>query len=200
MFCHTEDRNKKKGAAHVENYNVLGNCLRRMYQVQVAIIISLLLAFVPLINFFVIVVALGAVIVNVAMLLKLRSLHPDYQNAFLAFLVGIPLILLGNGEGAFAEAMGIGGSIASLMQTYFIIRGTDSFLEELGRDEVITKGKIAWRLMVLNSGISIVTGFMALSGIGEMILIAVASLLVGIVSCVFYMQYLKQGSEAFGVE
>ena len=65
---------------------------------------------------------------------------------------------------------------------------------------MITKGKIAWRLMVLNSGISIVTGFMALSGIGEMILIAVASLLVGIVSCVFYMQYLKQGSEAFGVE
>lgn len=184
----------------MENYSVLGNCLRRMYQVQVAIIISLLLAFVPLINFFVIVVALGAVIVNVAMLLRLRSLHPDYQNAFLAFLVGIPLILLGNGEGAFAEAMGIGGSIASLMQTYFIIRGTDSFLEELGRDEVITKGKIAWRLMVLNSGISIVTGFMALSGIGEMILIAVASLLVGIVSCVFYMQYLKQGSEAFGVE
>ena len=183
-----------------ERTTTLFKNLNMMYQAELAMIVCLVLAFIPFINIIAVFVLLVAAIINIVALVGLRNVHRDYYSAIGMLVLGVILALFGRGEGTTAFLFETGSSIAKLIQSYLIIRATNSLLAELEteQEKTIRRGKLVWKLYLLNALVGFATGLIP-AGDNLMLLwgILVITLILGVVAAAFNVIYLKAGSEAF---
>ena len=174
--------------------------LNNMYQAELAMLVSLFLVLIPFANIVAAFVVLIAAIVSVVALVGLRNVHKDYYSAIGMLVLGVVLGLFGQGDGTTAFLFATGSSIAELIQSYLIIRATNSLLAELEteQEKTIRRGKLVWKLYLLNALVGFATGLIP-AGDNLMLLwgILVITLILGVVAAAFNVIYLKAGSEAF---
>lgn len=187
--------------------------LRLVYLGNVVLIVCLALTLVlilaPILALLPAIGVIIAALVPIVGIFKLRNEHVDYQNALIAWVVGIIVGLLGKIP-VLSGVMDLIGSIASLVLTYFVIRATDSFLREMNEEEIIAKGKVAW-IWALIAGITSFVfdnmmellqvwlgNIMSPVALGTFFMI-LAILLAGLGICgtIFFLRYLNSSIKAF---
>jgi len=197
-----------------ERNTTLFKNLNMIYQAEVAMLVSIILLIILIISlvsrFMVLIVAnismivvfvmLIAAIINIVALVGLRNVHKDYYSAIGMLVLGVLLGLFGRGEGTTAFLFGTGSSVAKLLQSYLIIRATNSLLTELEteQEKTVRRGKLGWKLYLLNALVGFATGVVPMEdNLMLMLTILVITLSLGVVAAVFNVIYLKAGSEAF---
>ena len=160
-------------------------------------LLALLMPFLVILTSLVIIV--GGVVCLVG-LVKLRNEHGDYMNALIACVLGIVFNLFSRGDSAFANFMSIANTICTLLEVYFVIRGTNSFLRERGCLMEVAMGDKAWRWQLISAvagvAAAILAAVMVFVAPGLIIVLVLGSLVVSIAALVFYLSYLKAGAGA----
>lgn len=178
--------------------------LNLMYVGNMIAIVSalcMLLTFIilPLVILTSIAAFIGGVVCLVG-LAKLRNEHEDYMSALMACVLGIVFGLLSNNESVFGSLMSLANTICALLETYFVIRGTNSFLQERGCLMEVAMGDKAWRWRLISAVASVVAAVLAAVSLfaapGLSIVLVLGVLGVSIAALVFYLFYLKAGAAA----
>lgn len=190
----------------VENTRKISEGLHLMYVGNIIAIVSLLcilLAFlIPLLALVIALVALLGGIVSLVGLAKLRNEHADYMSALVACVLGIVFGLLSNNESTFGSLMDLANSICSLLQAYFVIRGTNSFLRERGCLTEVSMGDKAWRWQLISAVASVAVAVLAAVTFfvtpALSVVLVLGILVVSIIALVFYLSYLKASAGALG--
>ena len=151
-------------------------------------LLALLLPFLALLT--VIAIFIGGV-VSLVGLFMMRDEHPAYMNALMACILGIVASLLSNNESTFGIMMNLARSIFSLLLVYFVIRGTNCFLEVRERSTEVAMGDRAWKWQLASSIISVISAVTVLLLPPLALILSVAGLIVSIAALVFYLSYLK---------
>lgn len=135
-------------------------------------------------------------------LVKLRNEHGDYMNALIACVLGIVFNLFSRGDSAFANFMSIANTICTLLEVYFVIRGTNSFLRERGCLTEVSMGDRAWKWQLISAVVGVAVGVLAALALflapGLSIVLVLGALVVEIAALVFYLSYLKASVAALG--
>lgn len=151
-------------------------------------LLALLLPFLGLLT--VIAIFIGGV-VSLVGLFMLHDEHPDYMNALMACVLGIVASLLSNNESAFGSMMRLAQSIFGLLEVYFVIRGTNCFLEVRERAAEVAMGGRAWKWQLAASIISVIAAVTVLILPPLALILSVAGLIANVAALVFYLSYLK---------
>ena len=176
--------------------------LNLMYVGNIIIIAAALCTLLALLMpFLVILTSLMIIIGGVVCLVGLvRNEHGDYMNALIACVLGIVFGLFSNGDSAFANFMSLGNMICTLFETYFVIRGTNSFLRERGCLIEVAMGDKAWRWQLISVVAGVVAGILTavtlFAAPGLSIVLVLGNLVVSIAALVFYLSYLRAGVAA----
>ena len=174
--------------------------LNNMYLAELAMLVSSFMMLIPFINLVMVFVVMIAAIVSVVALVGLRNVHKDYYSAIGMLVLGVVLSLFGGDEGTTAFLFETGSSIAKLLQSYLIIRATNSLLAELEgeQEKIIRRGKLVWKLYLLNALVGFATGLIPAEGNYALVVVTILiTLAFGVAASVFNVIYLKNGSEAF---
>ena len=133
-------------------------------------------------------------------LAKLRNEHEDYMSALMACVLGIVFGLLSNNESVFGSLMNLANTICTLLEVYFVIRGTNSFLQERGCLMEVAMGDKAWRWTLISAVAGVAAAVLAAVSLfaapGLSIVLVLGALGVSIAALVFYLSYLKAGAAA----
>ena len=120
---------------------------------------------------------------------KARTSNKNFERAFMMMLTNIlislalPLINLIPEDTLMnmREFMTIlvllvtaASSVIAFFQNYFIIKGTIDFLEELREEDIIRKGVLVWKLLIVLMVVNLVLPLLLFSGIAQNVLNAVA--------------------------
>ena len=140
-------------------------------------------------------ILVGGVICLVG-LAKLRNEHGDYMNALVACILGIIFGLLSNNESVFGSMMDLAQSICSLIQIYFVIRGTNNFLRIRGYLTEESMGDRAWKWELISVVVSVATAVLAFVLLPLAFILAIVNMVVSIAALVFYLSYLRAGVAA----
>lgn len=175
--------------------------LHLIYLGNIVAIVSalcMLLAFLmPLLAILVMFAVLVGGIISLVGLAKLRNLHGDYMLALIAAVVGIACGLLVNNESILGSLMKLVQSVCSLVQIYFVVRGTNSFLTERGFYTQAAMGDRAWKWQLVTTAISVaallVTITVILLPLG--FILALVNMAASIAALVFYLLYLKASAD-----
>ena len=131
-----------------------------------------------------------------------RTPMSSYMSALVACVLGIVFGLLANNESTFGSLMDLANSICSLLQAYFIIRGTNSFLRDRGYLTEVSMGDKAWRWQLISAVASVAVTvlaavtFFVTPALSVVLMLGV--LIVSIIALVFYLSYLKASAGALG--
>jgi len=176
--------------------------LEVLYNCNMAAALCLILAFIPILNLAAVIIALAAAIVVFLTMLKLKDIHDDYYTAFMLSIMNVALKLIGGmvGDG-WGMILDVLTPAVTFAQTCFMIRGTNSFLMELGAQEVIGRGEKTVRLYFASLVTSIaltVVDFPWNRG-SEWIGMAMlaASLIISVWSMLSYIKYLGAAKDCF---
>lgn len=142
-------------------------------------------------------VLVGGVVCLVG-LVMLRNEHGDYMSALVACILGIVFGLLSNNESVFGSMMSLARPICNLLQTYFVIRGTSSFLRGRGCLAEVSMGDRAWKWELISIVVSVAAAVLALVLLPLAFVLVIVSLVVSIAALVFYLSYLKASAAALG--
>ncbi len=140
-------------------------------------------------------ILVGGVICLVG-LAKLRNEHGDYMNALVACILGIIFGLVSNNESVFGSMMDLAQSICSLIQIYFVIRGTNNFLRIRGYLTEESMGDRAWKWELISVVVSVATAVLAFVLLPLAFILAIVNMVVSIAALVFYLSYLKASAGA----
>lgn len=151
----------------------------------------------PLVFITGIAVLVGGVVCMVG-LVKLRNEHGDYISALMACIFGIVFGLLSNNESVFGSMMGLAQSVCSLVQVYFVVRGTNSFLQSRGCLTEVSMGDRAWKWELISIVVSVAAVVLAFVLLPLAFMLVIVNLVVSIAALVFYLSYLKAGAAALG--
>lgn len=166
----------------------------------VAALCTLLALLVPLLAIITGIAVLVGGVVCLVGLVKLRNEHGDYMNALIACVLGIVFHLFSRGDSAFANFMSLANMICTLFETYFVIRGTNSFLRERGCLIELAMGDKAWRWQLISAVAGVVAGILTavtlFAAPGLSIVLVLGNLVVSIAALVFYLSYLRAGVAA----
>jgi len=176
-----------------------------LYQSTLAGVICILLMIIPLVNIIALVVALIAAIMVFVAMYRLRGMQDDYHTAFMMSIINIALKLIGGMTGGWLESViELISTAVVFAQTYYIICATNSFLAQLGRDEVIERGRAAIKMYKINLVVSIAASILIQvvgNGIllleGFLMIVSIVSLVVSIAAIVCYIKYLGAARECF---
>ncbi|NBI68153.1 hypothetical protein D1646_15340 [Pseudoflavonifractor sp. 60] len=180
----------------------VSNGLHLIYLGNVVAIIAalcmLLAILVPLLAVLIIFAVLIGGIISLVGLARLRDLHGDYMIALIATIAGIVCSLLANKETFFGSFMNLAQSVCSLLQLYFVVRGTNSFLTERGFYSQAAMGDRAWKWQVISIVINVAAFLLIITVILLPLgfILTLANLVVSIIALVFYLTYLKASVEA----
>ena len=189
-----------------ERNALLKKNLDLLYQSTLAGVICILLMIIPLVNIIALVVALIAAIMVFVAMYRLRAVHDDYHTAFMMSIINIALQLIGGMMGGWLESIiELISTAVVFAQTYHIIRGTNSFLAQLGRDEVIERGQATIKMYIINLVVSVVASVLLMiagNNVGGLMvallaIVAIVSLVVSIMAIVRYLKYLGAARECF---
>ena len=178
--------------------------LNLMYVGNIIIIAAALCTLLAMLMPFLVILTSLAIIVGGVVclvgLVKLRNEHGDYMNALIACVLGIVFNLFSRGDSAFANFMSLANMICTLFETYFVIRGTNSFLRERGCLIEVAMGDKAWRWQLISAVAGVVAGILTavtlFAAPGLSIVLVLGNLVVSIAALVFYLSYLRAGVAA----
>ena len=160
-------------------------------------LLALLMPFLVILTSLMIII--GGVVCLVG-LVKLRNEHGDYMNALIACVLGIVFGLLSNNESVFGSLMSLANTICTLLEVYFVIRGTNSFLRERGCLMEVAMGDKAWRWQLISAVANVAAAVLAAVSLfaapGLSIVLVLGALGVSIAALVFYLSYLRAGVAA----
>ena len=168
----------------------------------VSMVCAAVVLLVPLLALLLVFVGFVGGVVSLVGLAMLRNEHGDYMNALVACVLGIVFGLLSGGDDAFATFMNLGGTICALLQVYFVVRGTNSFLRERGCLIEVAMGDKAkaWRWQLISAVAGVVAGILTavtlFAAPGLSIVLVLGNLVVSIAALVFYLSYLRAGVAA----
>ena len=166
----------------------------------VSMVCAAVVFLVPLLALMLVFVGFVGGVVSLAGLVMLRNEHGDYMNALVACVLGIVFGLFSNGDSAFANFMSLANMICTLFETYFVIRGTNSFLRERGCLIELAMGDKAWRWQLISAVAGVVAGILTavtlFAAPGLSIVLVLGNLVVSIAALVFYLSYLRAGVAA----
>lgn len=181
----------------------LSNGLRMFFQGQVIILLGVI-AYLFL-HFFAAGLAAILLILSVlvggisalAALAGLRHVHPDYRNAFYVLLLKVMLSIVSSffNEGVPGSLLDLADSLCGLLQLYFMLRATNSFLEAQGAVKQIQDGKNVWKMNLLLIGLSVVS--LLVLQINETVggVLSLVVTLLHLFYLVMYLGYLREASE-----
>ena len=186
------------------NTRKISEGLNLMYVGNIVIIAAALCTLLAMLMPFLVILTSLAIIVGGVVclvgLVKLRNEHGDYMNALIACVLGIVFHLFSRGDSAFANFMSIANTICTLLEVYFVIRGTNSFLRERGCLMEVAMGDKAWRWQLISAVASVAVGVLAAVMVfvapGLIIVLVLGNLVVSIAALVFYLSYLRAGVAA----
>ena len=183
-----EERNEK-----------LRNGLRKLYYAEIIAIVSLLctiLALIPVLGLLILLGVLVAMIAGLVLsimgLVKLGDLHSNYIVALVLSVINGILSLFDD-----STVISLLSAILSLVAIWLLIKTTNGFLEEIGRTDVMEKGRGALTCNIAVTAISVLCTLASIVAAGLAVILLVVALIVSLVGLVFYVSYLKQASEAF---
>ena len=168
----------------------------------VSMVCAAVVFLVPLLALMLVFVGFVGGVVSLAGLVMLRNEHGDYMNALVACVLGIVFGLLSGGDDTFATFMNLGRTICTLLQVYFVVRGTNSFLRERGCLTEVSMGDRAWKWQLISAVVGVAVGVLAALALflapGLSIVLVLGALVVEIAALVFYLSYLKASVAALG--
>lgn len=156
-----------------------------------AALCTLLALLLPFLAFLTMIAIFVGGVVSLVGLFMLRDEHPSYMSALMACILGIVASLLSNNESTVGIIMSLARSIFSLLQVYFVIRGTNCFLEVRERSTEVAMGDRAWKWELASSIISVIAAVTAFILLPLALILSVAGIIVSIAALVFYLSYLK---------
>ncbi len=180
------------------NENLTKN-IHRLYLAQTITLASLCLLFIPVVNLAAAVAVLVAAVIGIVGLVSLRHEHPDYMNAVYCWLGSILIGLFQNSmanSGLLYSLAEIASTLLSVGVIYYVIRATDSFLAQLGREDGVALGAKALRCQVIMAAVSAVTELLPLIMTGTTLICALVGFAVAIWATLAYMKYLKTAESA----
>lgn len=177
----------------------LRNGLRKLYYAEVIMVVSVLctiLALIPVLGLLFLIGILfalaAALVLDIMGLVQLRDLHDNYTAAlFLAILNGI-LSFFNK-----STVVDVITTVLGLIMMWLLIKTTNQFLSEIGREDVIRLGRNALLCNVILAVMSIVCLLITTFALGLAAFLAVIALIISLLGLVFYIPYLKQASQAF---
>lgn len=177
----------------------LRNGLRKLYYAEVIMVVSVLctiLALIPVLGLLFLIGILfalaAALVLDIMGLVQLRDLHDNYTAAlFLAILNGILSFF---NESTVVDVI---TTVLGLIMMWLLIKTTNQFLSEIGREDVIRLGRNALLCNVILAVMSIVCLLISTFALGLAAFLAVIALIITLLGLVFYIPYLKQASQAF---
>ena len=177
----------------------LRNGLRKLYHAEVIMVVSVLctiLALIPVLGLLFLIGILfalaAALVLDIMGLVQLRDLHDNYTAAlFLAILNGILSFF---NESTVVDVI---TTVLGLIMMWLLIKTTNQFLSEIGREDVIRLGRNALLCNVILAVMSIVCLLISTFALGLAVVLAVIALIITLLGLVFYIPYLKQASQAF---
>ncbi len=186
----------------MRNTGKISDGLNLMYVGNIIAIVAALCTLLALLAPFLAILTMIAIVVGgitcLVGLVKLRNEHGDYMSALVACILGIVFGLLSNDESVFGSLMSLAQSICSLLQVYFVVRGTNSFLRDRGCLTEVSMGDRAWKWQLVSIAVSVAAGVLALVLLPLAFILVVVNLIVSIAALVFYLSYLKAGARALG--
>ena len=185
-----------------ERNRILKDKLDTLYGCNVAAAACLVAAIIPFVNIIAVIVALGAAVIVFFTMLKLKDMHDDYHTAFMLSIINVAVNLIGSLMGGGVEVvLDITVSLIGLAQTYYIIRATNYFLEEMACNEVCERGHAAFRFYLVSHVIDIAVlllgALLGRSGAGLTLVVALISLVVSIIGMIAYIKYLGAAKDCF---
>lgn len=163
---------------------------------------SLILLLIPKLLFLAfvsaIVVIVGA-LVSVVGQYRLRNEHSDYMAALIWLVIGfIFRLVTKNAEGWVSVGTSTVSSVCSLLNLFFLIRGTNCFLLQRGRKDLAGLGKISLAVNIACSAALEVLGGVTLSARDPGIFAVLLALdsIIAVVCSVVQLVYLKKSTEA----
>ena len=182
------------------NTRKISEGLNLMYVGNIVIIAAALCTLLAMLMPFLVILTSLAIIVGGVVclvgLVKLRNEHGDYMNALVACILGIIFGLLSNNESVFGSMMDLAQSICSLIQIYFVIRGTNNFLRIRGYLTEESMGDRAWKWELISVVVSVATAVLAFVLLPLAFILAIVNMVVSIAALVFYLSYLKASAGA----
>ncbi len=181
---------------------ILREKLGTLYKCNVAAALCIVLAFIPFVNIVAVFIALGAAIVVFFTMLKLKDIHDDYHTAFMLSIMNVALKLIGGmvGDG-FDMIVEVVSAAVTFAQSYFMIRGTNSLLQEVECHEVIARGEKTVKLYFASLVIAIATTVVEFpwnrGSVWIAMAVAVASLIVSVWAMISYIKYLGAAKDCF---
>ena len=136
------------------------------------------------------VVLMGSIVALVG-LARLRNEHPDYMKALIALVVAMVAGVFAGNSSAFGMLMSIVKTVGTMVEVYFVVRATNSFLNAKWFREPAAMGDRAWKWQVISLGVDAATVLVILILPLLGILMIVVNLVVSIAALVFYLIYLK---------
>lgn len=186
----------------MRNTGKISDGLNLMYVGNIIAVVAALCTLLALLAPFLAILTMIAIVVGgitcLVGLVKLRNEHGDYMSALVACILGIVFGLLSNDESVFGSLMSLAQSICSLLQVYFVVRGTNSFLRDRGCLTEVSMGDRAWKWQLVSIAVSVAAGVLALVLLPLAFILVVVNLIVSIAALVFYLSYLKAGVRALG--
>ena len=186
-----------------ERNQILREKLGTLYKCNVAAAVCLVLAFIPLVNLVAVFIALGAAVVVFFTMLKLKDVHDDYHTAFMLSIMNVALKLIGGmvGDG-FDAIVEVISAAVTFAQSYFMIRGTNSLLQEVERYEVVARGEKTIKLYFASLAIAIATAVVGVPWWGRnaawiALAVSVASLVISVWAMISYIKYLGAAKDCF---
>lgn len=173
--------------------------LRKLYYAEIITVVSVLctiLALIPVLGLLFLIGILfalvAALVLDIMGLVQLRDLHDNYTAAlFLAILNGILSFF---NESTVVDVI---TTVLGLIMMWLLIKTTNQFLSEIGREDVIRLGRNALLCNVILAVMSIVCLLITTFALGLAAFLAVIALIISLLGLVFYIPYLKQASQAF---
>ena len=150
----------------------------------------------------VLVTLIGGIIYLIA-LYGLREVLPDYRTAFLIsignVIASLVVELLASGS-LLASLMDWVSSVLSLLVMWYVLRATGVILADLGREDLIQRGRTTWRLNVAATVGSLVSGLIPVTtgivGLSVVLVFQLLVLLLAVVSALWYISYLGCAADA----
>lgn len=181
----------------------LSNGLRMYFQGQVIILLGIIAGlilklFIP--GFAAIILILSILVGGLsalAALVGLRHEHPDYRNALYALVLKVVLSVVSMfvDEGVPGSLLDLADSLCSLLQIYFIIRATNSFLEAQGAMKQVEDGKNLWKMNLILFVLSLVSLIVLLFNETAGGVLSLIYTLLNLFVLVMYLGYLRAASE-----
>lgn len=187
----------------MEERNVkLREGLTQLHTSQVLGAVAMVLMFIPLVNIVALIMAIVGAVMALLAMLKLNDLHPDYKTAVNLLAINVALAVIGAiVKDGLAGIVDLIQTVVMFAQTYYIVRGTNTLLEEVGRMDVAERGGTVLKLyianMVIGMAANLLTVLLGNNGLGLALLVMIVSLVVSIAAIVYYIKYLGAAKECF---